>query len=50
MRQYAHDGDAAPVLIVTHKITRAALDEALLAMDGTGVMTARPVAIRIEDI
>ncbi|MEM9970918.1 MAG: homoserine dehydrogenase [Pseudomonadota bacterium] len=50
MRQYGHDGVDAPVLIVTHKVTRAALDEALQEMDGTGVMTAAPVAIRIEDV
>ncbi len=50
MRQYAHESADAPVLIVTHKVTRAALDEALSAMDGTGVMTAMPIAIRIEDV
>jgi len=49
MRQYNHDESAAPVLIVTHKTTRTALDEALAAMDKT-VVLGDPVAIRIEDV
>jgi homoserine dehydrogenase len=48
MRQYGHDDEAAPVLIVTHKTTRAALDDALAAMEQTGVMSTAPVALRIE--
>ena len=50
MRQYGHAEPAAPVLIVTHKTTRAAIDEALSGMDATGVLAAAPVAIRIEDV
>ena len=50
MRQYGHDDTNAPVLIVTHKTTRAALDEALAAMTDTDVMTAAPVALRIEHV
>ena len=50
MRQYGHDAPNAPVLIVTHRTTRAALDEAISAMDSTGVLAARPVAIRIETV
>jgi homoserine dehydrogenase len=50
MRQYGHSEPAAPVLIVTHKTTRATLDEALAAMPGTGVLAAAPVALRIEDV
>ena len=50
MRQYGHAEPAAPVLIVTHKTTRAAIDEALSGMDATGVLAAPPVAIRIEDV
>mgnify|MGYP001153167279 CR=1 FL=1 len=50
MRQYSHSDPTAPVLIVTHKTTRAALDEALQAMDGTEVMASAPVALRIEHI
>ena len=51
MRQYAHsDADAAPVLIVTHKCTRSALDQAILAMAETRVLTSDPVVLRIENI
>ncbi len=50
MRQYGHTSTTAPVLIVTHKATRTALDEAIAAMDGTGVLASAPVAIRIEDV
>ena len=50
MRQYDHTDDAAPVLIVTHKTTRAALDLALEAMMGTGVVSFDPVALRIERV
>ncbi|MCF7700880.1 homoserine dehydrogenase [Loktanella sp. M215] len=50
MRQYDHTDTAAPVLIVTHKTTRAALDEALARFADTGVVTATPVAIRIEAV
>lgn len=50
MRQYEHAGHAAPVLIVTHKTTRSALDAALAGFAGTGVVAADPVAIRIEAV
>ncbi|MEP3845629.1 MAG: homoserine dehydrogenase [Paracoccaceae bacterium] len=52
MRQYAHDSepDTAPVLIVTHKCTRTALDIALGALPETGVMASKPVALRIEAV
>ncbi|WP_121630941.1 homoserine dehydrogenase [Tropicibacter alexandrii] len=50
MRQYDHVADAAPVLIVTHKTTRAALEAALEAMTATGVMVTEPVALRIENV
>ncbi|MCL3881111.1 homoserine dehydrogenase [Marivita sp. GX14005] len=50
MRQRSHDKETAPVLIVTHKTTRAALDTALAAMDGTGVVRDEPVALRIEKV
>ena len=33
MRQYAHDAPHAPVLIVTHRTSRGALDAAIEAMD-----------------
>ncbi len=50
MRQYDHDGETAPVLIVTHKCTRSDLKTALGAMEETGVMVGDPVALRIEEV
>ena len=50
MRQYGHEDTSAPVLIVTHKTTRTALDEALEGFGATGVVTGTPVAIRIEAV
>ena len=48
MRQYQHDDALAPVLIVTHKTTRADLDAALNAMARLDVIDGKPVALRIE--
>jgi homoserine dehydrogenase len=50
MRQYDHKDDIAPVLLVTHATTRAELDVALTAMENTDVVTAEPVALRIETV
>ena len=50
MRQYDHTEQTAPVLIVTHKTTRHALNEALEAMEKTDVLSGRPVALRIENV
>lgn len=50
MRQYGHQDTKAPVLIVTHKTTRAALDAAMAGFAGTGVVEQTPVAIRIEAV
>ncbi len=50
MRQYGHAERVAPVLIVTHRTSRAALDEAIDGMAGTGVLAEGPVAIRIEEV
>lgn len=50
MRQYGHSETTAPVLIVTHKTTRTALNEALSAMERTNVLFGAPVALRIENI
>jgi len=50
MRQRDHAGDDAPVLIVTHKTTRADLDRAIAAMDATGVLVTPPVTLRIEAV
>ncbi|GAB5438130.1 homoserine dehydrogenase [Falsiruegeria mediterranea] len=50
MRQYGHSDTTAPILIVTHKTTRAALDEALSALNATDVVAMEPVALRIEEL
>mgnify|MGYP005989507021 CR=1 FL=1 len=50
MRQYDHAEAAAPVLIVTHKTTQSALNEAIAAFAATGVVAGDPVAIRIEAV
>ena len=50
MRQYQHSETTAPVLIVTHKITRDALDAALAAMSNLDVLDGDPVALRIETV
>ena len=50
MRQYGHEEPSAPVLIVTHKTTRSALDEAIAGFGETGVLTGQPVALRIEAV
>jgi homoserine dehydrogenase len=48
MRQYGHEDTSAPVLIVTHKTTRDAIDVAIAALPATGVVMGDPVALRIE--
>ena len=50
MRQYGHEEGTAPVIIVTHTTTRAAIDEALSGLGATGVVEGDPVAIRIEEV
>lgn len=50
MRQYGHAEGSAPVLIVTHTCTRAAVDQALDAMQSTGVLASEPVVLRIEAV
>ncbi len=50
MRQVSHDQKLAPVLIVTHKCTRDALDTALTGLTKTKVVEGDPVAIRIENV
>ncbi|WP_223420722.1 homoserine dehydrogenase [Tateyamaria pelophila] len=50
MRQYGHAEGSAPVLIVTHTCTRTAVDQALEAMQGTGVLASEPVVLRIEAV
>ncbi|MBE0452264.1 homoserine dehydrogenase [Roseovarius autotrophicus] len=50
MRQYQHEESAAPVLIVTHKTNREALDTALAAIRRLDVLAEAPVALRIEQV
>lgn len=50
MRQYGHKGSNAPVLIVTHKATRADIDHAIGQFAQTGVLVGAPVALRIEEV
>ncbi len=50
MRQYGHADSSAPVLIVTHKATRDAIDHALRRLPATGVLVGEAVAIRIETV
>ena len=50
MRQYDHSDQSAPVLIVTHKTTRADIGHALGRFAATGVLVGDPVAIRIEEV
>jgi len=50
MRQYSHSDPTAPVLIVTHKTSRADLDSALKNLKKTEMVARAPVAIRIEEL
>jgi homoserine dehydrogenase len=50
MRQYDHETPFAPVLIVTHKTTRDAIDHAIARLPSTAVVEGEPVAIRIEAV
>lgn len=50
MRQYGHDDATAPVLIVTHKTTRDAIDVAIAGLPATHVVEGSPVALRIEEV
>ncbi len=50
MRQYDHENGNAPVLIVTHKTTRADLCSALDKLNALPVVIEPPVALRIESV
>ncbi|MFT3688924.1 homoserine dehydrogenase [Paenirhodobacter sp.] len=50
LRQYGHADATAPVLIVTHKTTRDAIDAAVAAFAATGVVAGETVALRIEEV
>lgn len=49
MRQYGHEDTRAPVLIITHKTTRDAIDHAISLSLKTGVVLGDPVALAIEE-
>ena len=48
MRQYGHEDENAPVLVVTHEIKHEDLMRAIQELPNTKVLKAQPVAIRIE--
>ena len=50
MRQYGHEGETAPVLIVTHHADPKAVKDALAGFEKMGVVEGAPVALRIEDV
>lgn len=50
MHQYGHDSDMAPVIIVTHKVSRAKLDRALGMIAAMDACLENPIAIRIETV
>ena len=50
MHQYDHEGDAAPVIIVTHKVSRVKLDGALDEIAAMDTSLEKPIAIRIETV
>jgi homoserine dehydrogenase len=50
MRQYDHEGDNAPVLIVTHATSQSALTAALADLKSHDAVIGTPVALRIEQI
>ncbi|SES66572.1 homoserine dehydrogenase [Oceanicella actignis] len=50
MRQYDHEGAAAPVLIVTHPARRVDIDAAMGRIGAMDESLATPVALRIEKV
>lgn len=50
LQQVEHAADEAPVLIVTHRTNRAALDAALAEITQYDICRAAPVALRIEEL
>ena len=50
MRQYDHEGDNAPVLIVTHATSQSALATAIADLKSHDAVIGTPVALRIEQI
>ncbi len=50
MRQKEHQDNAAPVLIVTHETTPAAIETALDAISATGDTVGTPLALKIVEV
>lgn len=50
MRQYDHDGPAAPAIFVTHPAPRSAIDGALGRLGAMDACLEEPVAFRVEDL
>lgn len=50
LRQQNHDGDSAPILIVTHPCTPAEVDKAITAIKATGDATSDPIALKIVEV
>ncbi len=50
MRQYGHDTEAAPVIMVTHRTTQSSIEEAIASIAQSGVSLNDPVALRIEEL
>ncbi|MDE0306587.1 MAG: homoserine dehydrogenase [Albidovulum sp.] len=50
MRQYKHEGEAAPVIMVTHRTSPAEIAKAISRIKTSGAVLEDPVSIRIEEI
>ncbi|MAS43687.1 MAG: homoserine dehydrogenase [Rhodobacteraceae bacterium] len=50
MRQYDHEGGAAPAIFMTHPTSRAALDGALGRLGGMKECLDQPMALRVETV
>ena len=48
IRQYRHEGEQAPVIIVTHTTTHQQVQKSIVTITESGVSLAEPVAFRIE--
>jgi homoserine dehydrogenase len=50
LRQQNHEGDSAPILIVTHPTEPANIDKALAAIASTSDTTSAPIALKIVEV
>ena len=50
LRQQNHEGDSAPLLIVTHPTKPSHIDRALSSIAATGETTNDPIALRIVEV